>query len=68
VVSIRVTVDHDRCCGIGNCAMTVPEVFDQSDRDGRVILLQASPPDEYHDLVRRASGMCPCEAITVDQR
>ncbi|RSM90861.1 ferredoxin [Kibdelosporangium aridum] len=64
---MRITVDHDKCCGIGNCTMTAPAVFDQDEKDGTVILLQHSPPAEIHDLVRRAVGVCPCEAIKVDE-
>lgn len=64
---MRITIDRDECCGIGNCTMTAPEVFDQDTRDGSVVLLRPEPPAEFHDLVRRAVARCPCEAIHVDE-
>jgi ferredoxin len=62
---MRVEVDPDACCGSGNCVMTVPEVFDQDDRQGLVVLLLPQPPARTHDLVRRAAHLCPAGAITV---
>ncbi len=62
---MRVTVDTDKCCGSGQCVLTAPEVFDQRDEDGIVVLLQAEPPTELHDQVRRAAAFCPASAIEV---
>jgi ferredoxin len=62
---MHVEVDRDACCGSGNCVMTAAEVFDQSDADGLVVLLQAAPPPQLHALVRRAAHLCPSGAITV---
>jgi ferredoxin len=62
---MRVEVDRDACCGSGNCVMTVPEVFDQDDRQGLVVLLRSQPPARAHDLVREAALLCPAGAITV---
>ncbi|MQA87632.1 MAG: ferredoxin [Streptosporangiales bacterium] len=64
---MRVTVDQDTCIGSGQCVMAVPEVFDQREEDGIVQLLQADPPAELHDAVRRAAAMCPSQAISVDE-
>ncbi|MEV6491098.1 ferredoxin [Actinoplanes sp. NPDC051633] len=63
---MRVSVDQDRCCGAGQCVMLVPEVFDQRDEDGIVVLLEPSPAPELHDDVRHAAAVCPATAITVD--
>lgn len=63
---MRVSVDQDKCCSSGNCAMLAPDVFDQSDEDGSVVLLDAEPPAELHDAVREAVGMCPAAAITAE--
>ena len=46
--------------------LIVPEVFDQRDEDGIVVLLEPSPAAELHDDVRHAAAVCPAAAITVD--
>lgn len=37
-------IDQEKCCGAGHCVLAAPEVFDQRDEDGIVILLDAAPP------------------------
>ncbi|MGH8920257.1 MAG: ferredoxin [Actinomycetes bacterium] len=59
----RVVVDRDRCIGAGMCALTDPAVFDQSDDDGRVVLLDAEPSAEHDSTVRDAVHVCPSGAI-----
>ncbi|WP_419992780.1 ferredoxin [Streptomyces boninensis] len=63
---MRISVDRDRCCGSGLCAWAVPELFDQSDADGTVVLLRPRPAAALHDAARSAADDCPCGAITVD--
>jgi ferredoxin len=60
---VRVQVDRERCVGSGQCALSVPEVFDQGDDDGIVVLLDQSPPAGLHSAVRRAEEICPAKAI-----
>ncbi|MFI6447142.1 ferredoxin [Kitasatospora sp. NPDC050543] len=62
---MQVTIDQDRCCSSGQCVLTAPEVFDQSDEDGLVRLRQVSPsPTRFAD-VRLAAALCPGGAISV---
>lgn len=63
-MNMKVTVDQDKCCGAGTCVLLAPDVFDQRDEDGIVLLLDDSPPEELHDIVREATGVCPGVAIT----
>jgi ferredoxin len=63
---MRVTVDRERCASAGMCALTAPEVFDQSEDDGRVVLLAAEPPTAHHAKVRQAAMLCPSQAIAVE--
>jgi ferredoxin len=63
---MRVVVDTDRCRGAGLCTLTAPEVFDQSEDDGTVVLLDPEPPDGRHDAVRRAEGLCPNAVIRLE--
>ncbi|MFJ3704538.1 MULTISPECIES: ferredoxin [Streptomyces] len=64
---LRVSVDTDACCSMGKCAATAPQVFDQDDDIGAVVLLQAEPPPELHETVRLCADLCPCAAITVTE-
>ncbi|MFC4944218.1 ferredoxin [Pseudonocardia sp. GCM10023141] len=62
---MRVEVDTSRCVGAGLCVGSAPEVFDQRDSDGMVVLLVATPPAERDAAVREAAFVCPAEAISV---
>ncbi|GGS45230.1 ferredoxin [Streptomyces griseoviridis] len=64
---MKITVDEDKCCGAGSCVLTAPDVFDQRDEDGIVVLLEARPPRERHDAVREAATVCPAAAIHVGE-
>lgn len=63
-MSPRVLADRDRCVGAGNCVLTLPEVFDQDDNEGLVVVLDPEPPAETTDLVDRAVQLCPSGAIS----
>ncbi|OEV08287.1 ferredoxin [Streptomyces sp. Amel2xB2] len=62
---MNVTVDEDKCCGAGACVLAAPDVFDQRDEDGVVVLLTAGPDASEHAAVREAAEVCPAGAITV---
>ncbi len=62
---MRVAVDQDRCIAAGQCVATAPDVFDQRDEDGVVVLLKAVPGADEEDDVRRAAGVCPALAIQI---
>lgn len=64
---MKVTVDEDRCCGAGQCVMLAPDVFDQREDDGIVVLLEAEPDAGRHAVVREAADVCPAGAITVHE-
>ncbi|MEU4892780.1 ferredoxin [Streptomyces sp. NPDC044780] len=60
---MKITVDEAKCCGAGQCVLLAPEVFDQREEDGIVVLLDAEPAEERHAAVREAASMCPAAAI-----
>lgn len=60
---MKISVDRDRCCAAGTCVTLAPDVFDQGDDDGIVVLLRENPGDEWHDAVRTAEQVCPASAI-----
>lgn len=62
---LTVQVDRARCAGAGLCLLAVPEVFDQSEEDGKVLLLAAAPAQTLARRIRAAAVRCPAAAITV---
>ncbi|NRQ37663.1 ferredoxin [Nonomuraea sp. NN258] len=62
---MEINADTSVCIGAGMCALTVPEVFDQSEDEGLVVLLQKTPPEGAEDAVRRAVTLCPSGALSV---
>ncbi|MFC5831526.1 ferredoxin [Nonomuraea insulae] len=65
---MKVIVDEEKCCGAGSCVLLAPEVFDQREDDGIVILLDAEPAADQHALVREAAAVCPGAAIEVSEQ
>ncbi|TMR97016.1 ferredoxin [Nonomuraea basaltis] len=61
---MEIKADTTVCIGAGMCALTVPEVFDQSEDEGTVVVLKSPVPEELEDAVRRAVTLCPSGAIS----
>lgn len=64
---MHITIDQAKCVGAGQCVLAAPEVFDQRDDDGIVVLLNADPPEDQYAQVREAAAICPAAAITVHE-
>lgn len=64
---MKVLVDQEKCVASGQCVVAAPEVFDQRDEDGVVVLLAAEPPAGQADDVRQAAAVCPALAITLEE-
>ncbi|TCP48634.1 ferredoxin [Tamaricihabitans halophyticus] len=60
-----IKADTNVCIGAGMCALTAPEVFDQSEDDGTVILLTDSPTAEQLAIVEEAVNLCPSGALSL---
>jgi ferredoxin len=60
---MRITVDEDRCISSGMCVMEAPDLFDQRDEDGVVIVLDDSPGEDQAPMARRAVALCPAAII-----
>jgi ferredoxin len=60
---MRIQVDRDRCRGAGQCALSAPELFDQSEEDGTVLVLDQQPPPAFHEQARLAAALCPNSVI-----
>lgn len=60
-----VETDRDRCIGAGQCVLAAPELFDQAEDDGLVVLLEPSPEAGQEAAARAAAAACPASVITV---
>ncbi|WP_285785328.1 ferredoxin [Microbispora sp. NBRC 16548] len=63
---MKAIVDEAKCCGAGQCVLIAPEVFDQRDEDGIVVLLEPEPAEDQHTAVREAAAVCPAAAIRLE--
>ncbi|WP_375504142.1 ferredoxin [uncultured Jatrophihabitans sp.] len=62
---MRLRVDQELCLGTGQCVLTAPEVFDQDEDDGIVVLLTDEVEPAQEDAVDRAAMLCPARAIVI---
>lgn len=63
---MRIRVLRDRCIGAGQCVLSAPRLFDQSDDDGLVVVLDETPsPTDEPDAIT-ALGVCPSGTIRLD--
>ncbi|MPZ79224.1 MAG: ferredoxin [Actinophytocola sp.] len=62
---MKVVTDTARCVGAGQCVLTEPAVFDQSDDDGTVVVLVEHVEGERLASVEEAVDMCPSQAISL---
>jgi ferredoxin len=62
---MRIVTDTGRCVGAGQCALTEPAVFDQSDEDGTVVLLTDHADGDVLKNVEEAIDLCPSQAISL---
>ncbi|MEV6028002.1 ferredoxin [Streptomyces sp. NPDC052036] len=65
---MKVIVDQNKCVASGQCVLTSPEVFDQREEDGIVVLLAENPPERLAQDVRQAAALCPAQAIWLEER
>jgi ferredoxin len=64
---VKVTVDADKCVSSGMCVMNAHAIFDQSDDDGVVVLLDSEPGPEHAEQTRKAAAACPALAIHIEE-
>ena len=62
---MKVSVADEKCVAAGQCVLLAPQVFDQREEDGVVVLLDETPGPELHDAVRESAMVCPAAAIHV---
>ena len=64
---MKISIEPDKCVAAGQCVASAPEVFDQRDEDGVVVLLTAEPPAEHTEDARYAAAVCPALAIHIEE-
>ncbi len=62
---MRVKVDRSRCCGVGLCEITAPNVFEVG-ADGQSHVLIENPPPEEWPAVEEAVANCPNSALLIE--
>ncbi len=62
---MRIVADTERCVGAGQCVLSEPAVFDQSEDDGTVVVLVDRPDGEELDNTRQAVRLCPGQALSL---
>lgn len=65
---MRITADTSRCVGAGQCVLTAPDVFDQDDRDGTVVLRSRDVAHRHLADVEQAVDVCPSGALALVPR
>jgi ferredoxin len=65
---MRIVADQSRCAGAGQCVLTDPVLFDQSEEDGTVIVLTPRPEAAAQQgRARQAVRLCPSGALSLAQ-
>lgn len=62
-----VTVDFDKCTGLGICESLAPDFFEVND-DGELIVLKEDISDGDLQEVEEAVAGCPTEALKIVER
>lgn len=62
-----VTVDFDKCTGLGICESLAPDFFEVND-DGELLVLKEDIDDSELQEVEEAVSGCPTEALRIVER
>jgi sterol 14-demethylase len=63
-MGFRIVVDADLCQGHGVCESEAPDLFEVN-RDRKVELLDATPPDGQRRAAELAVKYCPTHALSI---
>ena len=64
---MKISIEPHKCIGAGQCVLKAPQVFDQREDDGIVILLEESPDGPAAAAARIAARVCPAEVIHIHE-
>lgn len=63
---MKVHADRSVCIGAGMCVLNLPEMFDQREDDGTVVLLRTEPDAGEMTKMRETISNCPSGALRLD--
>lgn len=63
---MRISVDRDRCTGLGICESYAPDLFEVND-DGELVVASDTVAPEMLDAVQQAIAGCPTEALRLER-
>ena len=63
---MRIRILRERCIGAGQCVLNAPRLFDQSDEDGTVVVLDETPSPQDEPAAVAALGACPSGTIRLE--
>lgn len=63
---MRITGDRDVCIGAGQCVLAAPDLFDQDEDEGLVVVLNDEPGDDQQEAAKDAAETCPSGAIELN--
>lgn len=63
---MKVSVNRDKCVGIGMCEVSAPNVFEVGD-DGQAHVLVDEIAEDDVEGVRQAVANCPTESLTIQE-
>lgn len=66
--TLLIEADRELCAGAGMCALVAPDLFDQTDADGTVVVLRAEVSGPALALARECVRNCPTGALSVRPR
>jgi len=64
---VRVVGDQDICTGAGMCVLTASDLFEQDDEQGLVVVKRQPETDEEIAAARKAVGLCPSGALSLEE-
>lgn len=62
---MRIVADTGKCVGAGQCVRVAPELFDQDEDAGTVVVLDAEPDGVLLSAADEAADLCPVRALSV---
>ncbi|WP_326689705.1 MULTISPECIES: ferredoxin [unclassified Streptomyces] len=65
---MHVTGDREVCVGAGQCVLAAPDVFDQDEEEGLVVVLREHPGEARREAVEEAADTCPSGAVHIAAR
>lgn len=63
-MSVKITIDRDKCVGAAACVAIAPEVFQLDDEDKATVIDPEGAPIQD---IKEAEARCPTSAISVEE-